>query len=173
MKSLIDLHAKGDLVLTRNDILPLVSKSNEETELYNDILEDMEKQIVARVRDMGHVSITKIGSFFPNTTKLETMENSFLFRHSRDVMPLEEYREFCWQRKLARCMVKRRYRSKRMLVSRFGRFNKKLVLKYMDKYREDELSYKLSIWFLLQSKSCHSFQDYYDNVNEFNTRIYD
>lgn len=173
MKTTLDVEAKNELTLTKSDILPLVSKSNEETELYLDILDDMEKQVAARIKDIACVNIVKIGSFIPNMNKIGIMEDAYLTNKRRNEMSREEFMEYCYKRKVARNNLKFQFRCKRVIVSKFTRLHKKLALKYMDKYRDDELSYKLSIWFLSRIQSYHSFEYYCNNAEELNTRKYD
>ena len=70
----IDLKEKKELMLNTADIIALLGVTPEDAIIINDIVDDIESQVVNRIKTMGRVTIPRIGSFFPNEGKLDAME---------------------------------------------------------------------------------------------------
>jgi uncharacterized protein YtpQ (UPF0354 family) len=85
----IDLKEKRELMLDRADIIALLGVTPQDALIINDIVDDIESQVVNRIKTMGRVTIPRIGSFFPNEGKLDAMEHHALMKEKRQELLLQ------------------------------------------------------------------------------------
>lgn len=90
----IDLNEKRDLLVRREDIIATIRTSITDGEILEDIIESVERQVVARCAELGRVSIPYFGVFVPNEGKLDAIEHQHVMKVHRDTMSREEYMEF-------------------------------------------------------------------------------
>lgn len=166
----IDLKEKRELMLNRADIIALLGATPEDALIINDIVDDIESQVVNRIKTMGRVTIPRIGSFFPNEGKLDAMEHCALMKEKRKELTPEEYKEFRRGLILSRVVQRRRFKSRTTIISRTIRLNKVLARRKLRQFGRDERGYKLYMYFFSKMKPVND-SDYY--INLLNREGYD
>ena len=76
----IDLKEKKELLVTRPDIISLLGVTPLEAEIIDDIIDNIEDQIVYRIKSLQRVSIPFIGGFIVNEAKLDAIEHHPVIR---------------------------------------------------------------------------------------------
>lgn len=166
----IDLKEKRELMLNRADIIALLGVTPEDALIINDIVDDIESQVVDRIKTMGRVTIPRIGSFFPNEGKLDAMDHHALMKEKKKELTPEEYKEFKRGLILSRVVQRRRFKSRTTIISRTIRFNKVLAKRKLKQFGRDERGYKLYMYFFSKMKPVND-SDYY--INLLNREGYD
>ena len=69
----IDLKEKKELQLNRANIINLLCVNAEDAGMIDDIIDDIENQVVERIKGMKRVAIPFIGAFVPNEVKLDAL----------------------------------------------------------------------------------------------------
>lgn len=155
----IDLNEKRDLLVRREDIIATIRTSITDGEILEDIIESVERQVVARCAELGRVSIPYFGAFVPNEGKLDAIEHQHVMKVHRDTMSREEYMEFKKNLLRERFKVRRGFRSRTIIINRTIRLNRNHADRILKRFRSDRW-FRL-YFYLYAYMGAHDTLDYY------------
>lgn len=166
----IDLKEKKELLVTRPDIISLLGVSPIEAEIIDDIIDNIEDQIVNRIKSLQRVSIPFIGGFIVNEAKLDAIEHHPVMKAKREELTKEEYWTFKKKLVATRRIQRSKFRSRTSIISRTVRLNRKLAARKLGEFNRDEKSFKLYMYFFSKMKPVND-SDYYIELR--NNKGYD
>lgn len=155
----IDLREKKELLVRREDIISTIRTNITDGEILDDIVESIERQVVARCSELGRVAIPFFGAFAPNIGKLDAIEHQDIMKAHRDVMSKEDYEEFKFNHLRARFKVRRGLRSRTIVINKTIRLNKNHAARMVRKFKNNS-DFRLYMWLFAHSSATDTIEYY-------------
>lgn len=166
----IDLKEKKELQLNRANIINLLCVNAEDAGMIDDIIDDIENQVVERIKGMKRVAIPFIGAFVPNEVKLDALRYHPIMKAKRKELTKEEYNEFRRNLLISRFSLRRTIKSRTVIISKMARLNRKLAERKLREFGKDENSFRLYMYFFSKMKPVND-SDYY--IKQIDDKGYD
>lgn len=165
----LDLQLNRDLIVRREDIIQTIRTNIVDGEILEDIVENIERQVIARCKDLARVSIPFVGTLVPNEDKLIKVENHELFKSNRETLSKEEYNNFKLRFLEDRYRKRRGFRTRSITINRMIRLNKNHAARMLKKYNNTR-NYRMYFYFFAFMTS-HTKTEYdyveYDELKGF------